>query len=118
MKTAERDDRSLRFDRVKALFALALAACVVGCGDESSDEGNAGGSGGTEAAGMSEFGKLCETDTDCTGPTNYCAAPPMQTKFCTADMASCDEAAETCPEGWPCLDLNMFGIPRIICERR
>ncbi|HTV24503.1 MAG TPA: hypothetical protein VMG12_37690 [Polyangiaceae bacterium] len=99
---------------IKALLTLVVLGSIVGCGDDkSSDDGG----GGSSASEMTAFGSACDVDADCEAPTDYCAAPPMATKFCTASLTSCDEAAATCPEGWSCLDLNAFGIPKIICER-
>jgi len=104
---------------IKALFAWLLAGSLFGCsGDDSTDADKNGSGGVTGASETSAFGAACTTAADCSGPTNYCAAPPLATKFCTANMPSCDDAATTCPEGWPCLDLNAFGIPAIVCDRR
>ena len=99
----------------KTLLALLLVGGLFGCSDDESTTDGAAGSAGSSSE--SPFGATCDTAADCTAPTNYCAAPPMQSKFCTQTMASCDEAPTTCPEGWSCLDLNAFGLPAIICER-
>lgn len=101
----------------KTLFALLLVGGLFGCSDDSdeSDTNATAGTGG--GAPETGFGASCDVDADCVAPTDFCAAPPMQTKFCTKTLTSCDEAPATCPEGWSCLDLNAFGIPTILCER-
>jgi len=101
----------------RTCLILMLAGAFFGCSDDSDDANDTAGAGTGGGPSETGFGATCDVSSDCVAPTDYCAAPPMQTKFCTKTLTSCDEAPTTCPEGWSCLDLNAFGIPVILCER-
>lgn len=103
----------------KALLSMLFVASLFACSDDGDSDDSNGEAGSSGSSGMDQtaFGAACTTAADCVAPTNYCAAPPGGVPFCTKNMTSCDEAPTTCPTGWPCLDLNGFGVPAIICER-
>jgi hypothetical protein len=80
-----------------------------GSAGENSDSGGNAGDGAPAGGAPScstTFGDSCTEAGNCSCDTNFCAAMPGQTGFCTHD--GCLEDPDVCPDGWSCMDLSSF----------
>jgi hypothetical protein len=75
-------------------------------GASAGETGNDAGAAGSPATATTDFGDSCAEHADCGGDTDYCAAPPGGTAYCTA--SGCDADASICPMNWACFDVSQF----------
>jgi hypothetical protein len=82
-------------------------------GAESTAAAGGAGVGGAEECNDDTVGSECTTEDDCGCDSDFCAAYPGQSGFCT--HTGCDMDPSVCKAAWTCTDLSTFqaGLPAI-----